>query len=433
MLHAPLSLSVLVHPGPLRGAVIAPPSKSVMQRVLAILLLRHASLVIHHPGDSADDRVLKRILLDAGFEMADDERGSLHILAPQSGQYKTEDVYFGESGLAARMLAPILALQDRAITLNAAPALCARPMHFIRDVLPQLGVRVVLNKGFLPATIHGPLQPRDITLDASLSSQFLSGLLMAYAAKAGSSVFVKVTNLASKPYIDLTLHIMQTLGMPVPKREECDTFHFPAERAFRPVPKEFYVEGDWSAASFWLVAGAIAGPVQVQGLDTCSAQGDRQILQALTDSRADFLVEAKQINVCPASLKAFQFDATDCPDLFPPLAILACYAAGTSVITGVSRLAYKESNRALTIQSELRKMGADIILQDDLMIIRGGNPLQGAAISSHNDHRIVMMGAIAALQANGDTVIIGADAVQKSYPHFFKDLQKLGGRIDITG
>ena len=163
----------------------------------------------------------------------------------------------------------------------------------------------------------------------------------------------------------------------------------------------------------------------MQGLNSFSSQADKAVLLALMQTGAGMSIEEKQINVRRAKLKPFQFNATDCPDLFPPLATLAAYCEGTSVIEGVHRLTHKESNRALTLQEELGKMGVDIMLQDDLMIIKGGKKLKGTTVSSRHDHRIAMACAVAALGAEGNTVIESAEAVNKSYPQFWEHLRYL--------
>ncbi|MEO6831143.1 MAG: 3-phosphoshikimate 1-carboxyvinyltransferase [Chitinophagaceae bacterium] len=415
--------SMTIAPGMLRGMVAGPPSKSVMQRVLAIVLLRNLSLKIFNAGSSADDDVLKEILKQAGFILEEIEPNILNIIAPVEKQSFTE-ISFGESGLAARMMTPILALRNERIKLIAKPALEARPMTFLEDVLPMLGVEVKSIGARFPAEIKGPMKIQDVSVDGALSSQFLTGLLLAFSMHANDDVVIKVRNLVSKPYVELTLKVISDFGLPIPKNEGFEKFYFQGNAALKTSPTQYTIEGDWSAASMWLVAGAIAGPITVSGLDAFSAQADKKILEALMDAGASLSIEASQITCDPATLKAFQFDATDCPDLFPALAVLACYAKGTSVIEGLNRLEHKESNRALSIQSELGKMGAEITFQDNLMLIRGG-ALIGAELHSFNDHRIAMMCAIAALGAEGDSRILGADAVRKSYPNFFGELGRL--------
>ena len=192
---------------------------------------------------------------------------------------------------------------------------------------------------------------------------------------------------------------------------------------------EYTVEGDWSGGAFLLVAGALAGPITVKGLDVKSTQADKAMLQALRDSGAKLDFTDEEIVAGPGTLKAFPFDATECPDLFPPLVALAAYCKGTTVIQGVSRLAHKESDRGLTLQDEFGKMGLSIELDGDRMLIHGGAGLKGATVHSRHDHRIAMACAVAALKAGGPVTIEEAEAINKSYPDFYEDLKKLGGQL----
>jgi 3-phosphoshikimate 1-carboxyvinyltransferase len=358
------------------------------------------------------------------------------------------------------MFAPIIALSDQAITVQGEGSLLSRPMDFFDEIFPQLGIHVISDKGRLPLHIQGPLIPRNIVIDGSLSSQFLTGLLMSFAAAGAKDVSIKVTNLKSKPYIDLTVQVMRHFGWEVENRGYAE-FYFPgpAVHPAKPVV-EYTVEGDWSGGAFLLVAGAIAGRITVKGLDTGSAQADKAILQALKDCGAFLSVQEQQIEIGPAAgrrdgaagpdqdpemnvgpdsatdrtgsgLKAFRFDATDCPDLFPPLVALAAFCEGTTVIAGVGRLAHKESNRALTLQEEFGKMGVGITLEGDHMLIRGGELVNGAEVHSRHDHRIAMACAVAALRADKGTVIGEAQAIDKSYPDFYEHLRLLGADIKI--
>jgi 3-phosphoshikimate 1-carboxyvinyltransferase len=191
------------------------------------------------------------------------------------------------------------------------------------------------------------------------------------------------------------------------------------------------VEGDWSGGAFLLVAGALAGPVTIRGLDPGSTQADKAILEALQSANAGLAIDAKGITVHRAAMNGFDFDATDCPDLFPPLVALASGCTGVTVLKGVSRLAHKESDRGLTLQEEFGKMGVRIELDHDLMRVYGDGPVKGAKVHSRHDHRIAMACAVAALKAEGDVTIEQANAVKKSYPDFFRDLKKLGGAVSL--
>ncbi|MFY8166010.1 MAG: 3-phosphoshikimate 1-carboxyvinyltransferase, partial [Sediminibacterium sp.] len=198
---------------------------------------------------------------------------------------------------------------------------------------------------------------------------------------------------------------------------------------------EYTVEGDWSGAAFLLVAGAIAGPIKIKGLQLDSTQADKAVLQALQSANATISYEKDGIFIGPNALNnelvAFEFDATDCPDLFPPLVALAANCKGISKISGVSRLAHKESDRGITLQTEFKKLGIQIELKGDIMWIHGGTGIQASTVFSQHDHRIAMACSIAALNSNGPVEITDAEAVNKSYTDFFEHLACLGVRVDI--
>ena len=329
------------------------------------------------------------------------------------------------------MFTPIAALSNKEITINGSGSLISRPMDFFDEIFPQLGINIQSDKGKLPLKIKGPLQPKDITIDGSLSSQFLTGLLMAYGKAATKRVTITVNNLKSKPYIDLTLQVMKHFGYDVVNNNfESFTIN-PVLSNHKQI--NYTVEGDWSGGAFLLVAGATSGNIVVKGLDVFSTQADKAILQAIIDSGTNISVRDNEIEVSSPPLgvrgKAFHFNATDCPDLFPPLVALASYCNGTTVIEGVNRLAHKESNRGLTLQEEFGKMGLEIKLQDDLMLIEGGNGLKGATVHSHHDHRIAMACAVAALNSKGETIIEESEAINKSYPYFFEHIKSLGADV----
>lgn len=415
-----------IKPSRLMGTILAPASKSSMQRACAAALLRVGETVIRHPGHSNDDKAALGVIQALGAEVTEGKDGELRVKSVGVKASAGLEVNCGESGLGLRMFAPIMGLSDQVIKVRGEGSLVTRPMDFFDEVFPVLGIRVVSNGGKLPLEIQGPLKPKDITIDGSLSSQFLTGLLLAYAAAGAKGVTITVDNLKSKPYIDLTLDVMRAFGYKVENRDFA-AFYFPGEGGV-PEIVDYTVEGDWSGGAFLLVAGAVAGPVVVKGLDERSTQADRAILQALKDSGAQLEVKVDDIVVGPGALKAFEFDATDCPDLFPPLVALAAYCKGTTVIRGVSRLAHKESNRGLTLQDEFGKMGLKIELDGDRMLVHGG-PLRGATVHSRHDHRIAMACAVGALRADGPVTIEEAEAINKSYPDFYDDLKLLGGQL----
>jgi len=427
-------MKVVIKPSAINGTLTAPTSKSSMQRACAAALLHPGETIINNPGKSNDDLAALDIIQKLGASVSSAENGSLIInsnndfIAAGAGA-----INCGESGLSIRMFTPIAALSKQQITISGTGSLLKRPMDFFDEIFPKLGIAVESNNGMLPLKIKGPLQPKDITIDGSLSSQFLTGLLFAFAKAVLQPVTITVINLKSKPYIDLTLQVMKHFGYDV-ENNNYESFTIKPQTVNHK-PQTYTVEGDWSGAAFLLVAGAIAGGIVVKGLDVFSTQADKTILQALIDSGANISIEEKQISISPplgVRGKPFHFNATDCPDLFPPLVALASCCDGTSVIEGVSRLAHKESNRALTLQEEFAKMGIEIILQDDLMMIKGGGGLKGATVHSRHDHRIAMACAVAALKANGETIIEEAEAINKSYPNFYEHLQLLNADVSLN-
>jgi len=419
----------IINPSTIGGSLPAPPSKSAMQRACAAALVRVGRSVIQNPGVSEDDQAALRMIEALGARVSGNHQE--YIIDSSGVQPVAGAIHCGESGLSARLFTALAAVSPQPLTVTGSGSLLRRPFHFYDEVLPLLGVSCTSSGGRLPLQIRGPLQPASIQVDGSLSSQFLTGLLFAFSAAHAREVTIEAVHLASRPYIDLTLAVMEHFGLKTPVRQGESSFYFNAAPV---APREgivYRVEGDWSGAAFLLVAGAIAGSVTVTGLDLWSAQADRAVLQPLMQCGARISIEESSISVSAMPLQPFHFDARDCPDLFPPLAVLAAYAGGTSVIEGVGRLEHKESNRGRTLQAELQKMGVHIRLQDDLMIIEGGHPLRGADTDSHHDHRIAMACAVAALGASGPVSVQGAAAVGKSYPHFWKDLQVLGGNISL--
>jgi 3-phosphoshikimate 1-carboxyvinyltransferase len=397
-----------------------------MQRACAAALLHRGTTRILNPGHSNDDLAAIDVIQKLGAivktEDASKEKiNSTSIIVHSNGVQPIGDTMnCGESGLGIRMFTPIAALSDQSITVEGIGSLLNRPMHFFDTIFPKLGIEIQSQAGYLPIQIKGPLKPANIEVDGSLSSQFLTGLLMAFAATENTNAVIEVQGLKSKPYIDLTLSVLNTFGWKV-QHQDYKRFEF---LAHPPLADhiDYTVEGDWSGAAFLLVAGAIAGPIVVKGVQLNSTQADKAVIQALKDAGASIDINENAIQIGPAkdkagvvgSLKAFEFDATHCPDLFPPLVALAAVCNGVTILHGVSRLAHKESDRGLTLQKEY-----------------GGTGIKGAEVFSQHDHRIAMACGVAALCADGPITITDAEAVNKSYTDFFKHLQHLGAKVDL--
>lgn len=419
-----------VSPSVLSGAVTAAASKSAMQRACALALLNNGVTFIKNPGTSNDDLAAINIVGELGATVYYEND---ILVIKSSGDIKgSGNIDCGESGLSLRMFAPIAALSKEKVVLNGNGSLLKRAMHFFDETFPLLNIDTQTNNGFLPVSLQGPLIPGNISIDGSMSSQYLTGLLFAFAKAAKEPVVITANNLKSKPYIDLSISMLKFFGYQVINKNYTEFEIVPVEGMVNEIT--YCTEGDWSGAAFLLVAGAIAGNIRVKGLDIFSTQADHAIMDVLVDAGADIKVDGGCILVSNKnSLKSFEFDATDCPDLFPPLATLAAYCNGKTVIKGISRLVGKESNRAETLQDVFAKMGIDISLENDNMIIHGGTAVHAAELSSHHDHRIAMACSVAALGASGMIRIHDAEAVNKSYPGFYRHLQLLGAAVSLSG
>jgi 3-phosphoshikimate 1-carboxyvinyltransferase len=228
-------------------------------------------------------------------------------------------------------------------------------------------------------------------------------------------------DMKSAPYIQMTISTLKQFGVII--ENEQNIFRIAGNQSYQAT--EYIIESDWSSASYWLVAGAIGHSISVSGLNMRSLQADKALLEAFMSAGCKISVEGQQIQVDGSEIRSFEFDATDCPDLFPALVVLAAKCNGISKIRGVKRLLHKESNRGVALQAEFAKMGLRIELEDDLMLIYGTGKLKGAAVDSHHDHRIAMCLGIAGTIASGETILTNAESVAKSYPDFWKHLDFL--------
>ena len=410
-----------VEPSSVRGEIKAPPSKSMTQRAIAAAILADGQSLLLNPSYCDDSLAAMSIAVSLGARV-EPQADKMKITG--SGELKEKKLNCGESGLAIRLFSPIAALFDEEITMTGAGSLKKRPMNMIGDALNQLGVKCSGTDGFLPLTIRGPIKGGHCEIDGSVSSQLLSGLLMALPLADDNSV-IKVNDLKSKPYIDMTLGVLRAFGIMV-TNENYELFRVPGKQKYLPVTYE--IESDWSGGSFLLVAGAINGDIKVSGLRTDSFQSDMGILKALERAGANMKISEGNVEVSKSDLKAFEFDATESPDLFPPLVALASYCKGVTELKGASRLVHKESDRASALSEEFGKMNIKVELRDDYLIVTGGK-VKGARVNSHDDHRIAMAAAVAALGASDTVFIKDSHCIVKSYPGFFDDLRKVGAVV----
>lgn len=405
------------------GAIKAPTSKSYAQRAIAAALLADGLTTLTNMELCSDTRAALEVAktLGASYEII----GESKYLIKGGLNCVNSTIDIGESGLSARMFTPIAALCSEPITITGRGTICRRSMGMIIDPLRDLGVDVRSHGGLLPLTVTGPIMGGETTVDGSVSSQFITGLLMALPLAKYDTTF-RVTSVKSTPYIDMTLDLLDRFGI---ETKHNDYVEFYVEGGQKYVPCEFSIEGDWSGASCMLVAGAIAGSLTVRNLNQMSKQADITILDALALAGAEIEIMRDAVKVTqPEYLSAFEFDATHCPDLFPALVALAANCHGISNISGAGRLLHKESDRAESLREEYARLGIEVdISRPDVIYIRGGE-IKGATVDSHADHRIAMSLAVAALNSSAPVTITGAESVDKSYPAFWADLEYISAQ-----
>jgi 3-phosphoshikimate 1-carboxyvinyltransferase len=410
---------ITIEPFKYHGAIQAPYSKSYLQRALAIAGLFEEKIEIIGYTRSKDVVAAGNIARALGSSVS--VKGETATIEPTGRRNEQVSINCGEAGLSARMFSPIAAALSKDVEVSGQGSLLDRPMNMVIDALTQLGAKATSNNGMLPIQIKGGINAGEITIDASETSQLLTGLLIALSFVDGTSL-INVNNLKSKPYVDMTIEVLHAFGVEI-QHENYKVFRVEGVSNRACPITEYGIEGDWSGSSFHAVGAAISGEIVLERLNAESKQADRSILDCLKKVGAIVAVNRDSILIMKDKLKAFEFDATDCPDLFPPLAALAACCNGNSMIKGVNRLQHKESDRAKTIQEELTKLGIHVEIEKDSMIIRGGK-VTGGVVLSHNDHRIAMMSAILASVSDGPISIKDEKAVEKSYPDFFLDLPK---------
>ncbi|BCG54867.1 3-phosphoshikimate 1-carboxyvinyltransferase [Alistipes indistinctus] len=411
-------MKTTIHKGRIAGSITAPASKSYAQRAVAAALLAGGETTLTHLDLCNDTRAALDVARRLGASVS--HEGTTYTIRGGLNPVSTK-LNIGESGLATRLFTPIASLCHMPITINGEGSILRRPIEMMEEPLQALGVEVISNGGYLPISVKGPMRGGEIHVDGSLSSQFITGLLMALPLSPNDTV-LHVENLKSRPYVDMTIDLAARFGVAI-EHNNYEQFYIAGGQHYTPCT--YNIEGDWSGASCLLVAGATAGSITIRNLNHISLQADLAIIEALARAGAEIITTNSSVTVHGGPLHAFEFDATDCPDLFPALAALAASCEGTSVLTGTQRLTYKESNRAETIAEVFGRLGIGVDLSEKNTMRITGGPVSSAVVDSHNDHRIAMAAAVAALSSDDSVVIEGANAADKSYPNFWNDLDTL--------
>lgn len=416
--------TVHYRPSVISGTVAAPPSKSAGHRSLICAALSDAPVTVTGCGISDDITATERVLCALGAQI--ERSGTTVRVTPISNIPDKAVLDCGESGSTARFIIPIAAaLGAKNVTVTGRGRLPSRPFEILCRLLRRRGVGCSADT--LPMSLGGQLPAGEYSLPGNVSSQYISGLLMALSIVPGSSRIVLTTPLESAAYVDMTVDELKRFGAFVTKTS--DGYEIEGRKRLRASDRR--VEGDWSQAAFFLSAGAVCGgSVTVSGLDRSSLQGDKAIVDILKGFGADIEESDQGITVRRSKLKGTVVNASQIPDLVPIIAVTAAFAAGRTVINGAARLRLKESDRLHETVTRLVSFGIDAAETADGMIINGRKPM-GAAITSANDHRIVMAFSVLACGSEHGSSISGAEAINKSYPEFISDLCGLGGKCDV--
>jgi 3-phosphoshikimate 1-carboxyvinyltransferase len=418
----------------LKGEVCAPPSKAYTQRMLIAAMLSHGTSKISGPLFSDDTEATLRAVKALGAKVkAAEDCWTVDGTQPLKGAQKPIDC--GESGATLRFMIPVAALAPESSVFVLGKSLERRPIEPLLQSLKQLGVEAHSQslRGKPSIVVQGGgISGGKTAMRGDISSQFISGLMFACPMAQADTEITLATPLESKGYVQMTKAVLAGHGVKVHISEEFDRLRIPSNQTYQPCSHR--VPGDFSSAAFLLAAAAITrSDVSVKNLDYEMVQGDKVILGILKRMSVNGVVcpDWVEIEGKGGLLEAVDVDARDIPDLVPVCTVLACYAKGTSKIHGAHRLRYKESDRLLSLHLELKKMGAQITMDESSLTVKGPCALHGATIDPHNDHRIAMACAVAALGASGETRIQDAECVRKSYPKFFSDLRELG--VDVVG
>lgn len=417
---------MLVHiePSSPHGALAAPPSKSLAHRAVLCAALANGTSRVSHLEFSQDVQATLNAARQIGSRvLAEDD--AVTIAAHEGFATLIRPVDCGESGSTLRFLIPILSLSGQKVRLTGRGRLLQRPLQVYADVLPAHGTRFAQTDK--EVTVFGAPLPGRFALPGDVSSQFISGLLLALPLLDRSSTIVIAPPFESRSYVELTRAVQAAFGVQSQWRGD-STLFIPGAQVYQPC--NYTVEGDYSQAAFFAVLGAACGGITVTGLPEHTAQGDAAILDILRRCGAAPVRTADGWRFDKAPLTAADIDLADCPDLGPVLMVLGALCRGTTVIRSASRLRLKESDRIAAMQAELAKFGIALQAEGDLVTVTGA-PLHApeAPLDAHGDHRVAMSLAVLALAAGVPADIDGAEAVAKSWPAFWKALGSLGAEV----
>ena len=416
-------MNIVIEPSPLKGEIAAIPSKSVAHRMLICAALADGPTTLRIPKTSDDIDATADCLRALGAAITVNNED--YIVEPIAQIENIPQLDCGESGSTLRFLLPVAAAAADRCRFDGHGRLPERPLSDLTDAMKEHGVSFDGEK--LPFTIGGRLRGGIYRLPGNVSSQYITGLLLALPLCEEDSVIELTTALESASYIDITLSVLKTFGITV--HCERNRYIIPGKQVFRS-PGTLPVEGDWSNAAFFLTAAALNNDITMTGLNPNSAQGDRKIIALLEQLGAVTQKDNGRLTLRSDELKGCTIDIQDTPDLLPVLSVAAAFAQGKTTFINAARLRLKESDRLASSAAMIENLGGRAEVGEDELTVYGTG-LIGGTVESCNDHRIAMSAAVAATRCSKPVTILHAEAVKKSYPGFYNDYNKTGGKAHV--
>ena len=416
---------IKLFPNSLKGNIKVPPSKSLSHRALICAALANGRSEISNVMLSEDIKTTIEALehLGAKFDIRQD---TIIVTGVKKLKYDNDPVYCNESGSTIRFLIPLFSLTNKEIEFTGKESLINRPQTIYKKIFDHDQNKFIKEDNRI--MVKGSIKPRDYFVDGNVSSQFFSGLMFSLPLLKGDSNIYYNGSLESKSYIDLTIEMLELFNIEIQEIE--NGYFIPGNQVYK--PRKYRVEGDYSQAAFFLVGGILNGLVQIDDLNHESNQGDYEIVNIIKHMKGKIIFTENGFITKQSKTHGTTIDVSDCPDLGPIIALLGSLSKGTTTMTNIQRLRLKESDRVESTVNTLKALGANIAVKDNQIIIHGKQSLVGGVtLDSYNDHRIAMMISIASTRCEKPITLTTANAVNKSYPHFYEDFISLGGNIEI--
>lgn len=417
--------NIRIIPSSLKGEINIPPSKSLAHRAVICAGLSEGVSNISNIIYSQDIKATIEGMKSLGVEI-ENYIDNLSIKGKAYPILIKDTIDCIESGSTLRFLIPIALLTGEEIIFQGRGKLVSRPLNVYYDIFEKQGIEYKTSNGELPLKVKGKLKSGEFFVKGNISSQFITGLMFTLPLLEGDSKIIMTTELESKGYVDLTIDCLKKFGIEV-ENNDYKEFYIKGNQKYKAM--DYRVEGDFSQAAFWIVAGMLGKEIRCKDLNINSLQGDKVILDIAKEMGGKIEVRDDSIDVKQSTTKGITIDASECPDLVPILSVLGAVSEGTTKIINAERVRIKECDRLKAMATELNKIGAEVEELKDGLVIKGKKVLKGGVVDSWNDHRIAMAMAVASIKCENELIITNSRAVNKSYPHFWEDFEKLGGAV----